>query len=407
MSKTLWSKDFTIITIGTIISAIGGMAMNFAFSLVVFDETGSTFLTGLFSAISFLPQVIIPIFASVIIDSFDRKKMIVNLDLMTSILFLLFTVYLFNYGFSYIAFLIFSFITIAISSIYQLTYSSLYPDLIPKGFAQKGYSISSLIYPSVTAFITPIASFIYTQYGIEYICLLEGILLFIASAFERLITYQEKIRAKFNFDFKSYLEVLKEGFTYFKKEKGIANIYYYMSISSGTWEACNLMGIAFFQSNPLLSTALWAALTTVETIGRIIGSICTYCIKLPCKIRYYIATLTYTCYETINSIIYFLPFPLMSISRFCCGFLSAHSFTIRESSTQNYIPSEMRGRVNAFFQLFSYGFVIIFKFVAGILGEYLPYPIVSCLFGCIGLVCIMIFIVRNKKIIAPIYNADI
>ena len=80
MSKTLWSKDFTIITIGTIISAIGGMAMNFAFSLVIFDETGSTFLTGLFSAISFLPQVIIPIFASVIIDSFDRKKMIVNLD---------------------------------------------------------------------------------------------------------------------------------------------------------------------------------------------------------------------------------------------------------------------------------------------------------------------------------------
>ena len=49
MKKTLWSRDFTIITIGTLISAIGGTAMSFAFSLVVFDNTDSTMLTGIFT----------------------------------------------------------------------------------------------------------------------------------------------------------------------------------------------------------------------------------------------------------------------------------------------------------------------------------------------------------------------
>ena len=31
MKKTLWTKNFTIITIGTIISCVGGVAMNLAF----------------------------------------------------------------------------------------------------------------------------------------------------------------------------------------------------------------------------------------------------------------------------------------------------------------------------------------------------------------------------------------
>ena len=42
MKHTLWTFDFTIITLGTIISAIGSVAMNFALSLVVFDQTSST-----------------------------------------------------------------------------------------------------------------------------------------------------------------------------------------------------------------------------------------------------------------------------------------------------------------------------------------------------------------------------
>ena len=38
--KTLWTKDFTSITIATILTAVGGEAMNLPISLLVFDETG-------------------------------------------------------------------------------------------------------------------------------------------------------------------------------------------------------------------------------------------------------------------------------------------------------------------------------------------------------------------------------
>ena len=44
MPRTLWTRNFTIITLGTVISAIGGVAISFALSFVVFDNTGSTLL---------------------------------------------------------------------------------------------------------------------------------------------------------------------------------------------------------------------------------------------------------------------------------------------------------------------------------------------------------------------------
>ena len=64
MRQTLWTKNFTIITLGTVISAIGGVAMSFALGFVVFDTTGSTLATALFTAVSALPRVLLPVLLS-------------------------------------------------------------------------------------------------------------------------------------------------------------------------------------------------------------------------------------------------------------------------------------------------------------------------------------------------------
>ena len=90
MKKTLWSRDFTIITIGTLISAIGGTAMSFAFSLVVFDNTDSTMLTGIFTGLSMIPAILIPIIAAPFVDTCERKKVIVRLDAFNGICYLVF-----------------------------------------------------------------------------------------------------------------------------------------------------------------------------------------------------------------------------------------------------------------------------------------------------------------------------
>ena len=136
MKKTLWSHDFIIITLGTLISAIGSTAMSFALSLVVFDHTSSTLMTGIFTAISLMPTVLIPILAAPLVDGCCRKRLIVMLDSGNGILYLLFAAFLLMQEFSYAGYLIFSLLTASFGAIYSLAYSSLYPDLIRNPPAQ-------------------------------------------------------------------------------------------------------------------------------------------------------------------------------------------------------------------------------------------------------------------------------
>lgn len=40
----LWTRDFTIITLGSVVSMVGNSLSGFALSMMVLDYTGSTFL---------------------------------------------------------------------------------------------------------------------------------------------------------------------------------------------------------------------------------------------------------------------------------------------------------------------------------------------------------------------------
>ena len=75
-ANPLWTRDFTIITIGSVISMLGNALSGFAMSLMVLDYSGSTFLYALYIAVYTLPQIIMPVFSGAILDRFSRKRAI-------------------------------------------------------------------------------------------------------------------------------------------------------------------------------------------------------------------------------------------------------------------------------------------------------------------------------------------
>lgn len=419
-NKSIWTKDFSIITIGTIISAIGGTAINLAMSLVVFDETASTWLTGVLTAASYLPGILLPFFFAPYIDSHNRKNIMVTLDFLSSIFYLLFYLYVRNYSFSYEIYLLFCLLTGGIGAIYSLNYEAFYPELIEKGMEQKGYAISSLIYPSVTALITPVAAVVYGNYGIEWIILGEGILLFLAAGCECFITNidihrKKKYREKENSGFKKkekreYLKEYKEellgGVCYLKKEKGVRNIYLYMMSVNAIGEGNRLMTLAYFQSSNYLTTAMYSFLISAETIGRMLGGIGHYFIKIPVKKRYKITEKVYQIYEILDGTMLFVAYPVMIVFRFICGFLGVNTATLRQAAVQNYIPSQIRARVNGLFQvLISIGMMII-PLLTGALGEIISYPVISLLLGIISLFLIYQLIIKNQTEIRKVYEKE-
>lgn len=129
----LWTRDFTILTLGTVISMLGNSIAGFSIGLLVLDYTGSTFLYALFAVTYNLPKIIMPFIAGPYVDRFSRKKIIYTLDFISGFLFLAFY-FLVSYNiFNYPAFLGICLIIGFIDSIYMVAYDSFYPTLISEG----------------------------------------------------------------------------------------------------------------------------------------------------------------------------------------------------------------------------------------------------------------------------------
>ena len=403
----LWDRNFTIITIGTIISAIGSIGLNFALSIVVYNNTSSIMLTGIYNAVIIIPQVLFPVLVAPYIDRISRKKIIVFLDYLLGAIYTIFGVYLISTDFNYYLFIVVGFIASTIGVIYSLAYNSLFPDLIPEGFAQKGYSVSVLIYPIIAASFTPIAAIVYESVGIEILFIIEGVLLLICASVELFIKYEEGNRIADKYKLQEYFTDIKEGVLYLKKEKGILFIYLYMAVTIFASQGVSLLLVPFFQSHMVYNTTHYSLLLSAETIGRTVGGVLHYMIKIPVGKRYAIASKVYIIYDVLDGVLMFVAFPIMIIMRFVEGFLGVNSANIRESSVQSYIPKEKRARVNSFFQLLVFGGMFLANLVAGVLGEIFSLPIAGAVFGCCGVVGALILICKNKIEISKIYNRDI
>lgn len=403
--ETVWSWNFTIITLGTLISAIGGAGITLGLSLVVFDQTQSTLLSGIYTAVAMIPGMTLPLIFGPLVDRMNRKHIIVGLDALSGLVYLAFMIYIGKTGFSYSAYLVFNLVTVCIHQVYTLAYVSLYPDLIPEGMEQKAYAVSGMVYPIASTIVTPIAAILYANWGIEILFLIVGVSLLVASAFESRIQYAyEQKESISQGGLRQYRDDIMEGFRYLKREKGIRSIYSYMMITNATGSANGKMVMAHFQTSSALTTAMYGLLTSAETIGRLIGSAVHYVLKIPEEKRYALTVRVYAIYELCDGFMLFMAYPVMLVLRFACGFLGSQTAAIRNAAVQKYLPSDMRARVNGLLTVLMALGMMVVQLGVGALGEVLPYRVVALLFSGFSLAAILVLIVRNKKHVEPIYN---
>jgi len=405
MRKNVWSKDFTLITIGTVISIIGGTVIRLPLSLLVFDETNSTFLAALLFIIGLVPSVIIPIIIAPIIDRNPKKPIIVGFDYLLGIFYLIIAFIVFRIGFNYNVYLLISFLLGIIGSVYGIAYQAWFPDLIPIGFEQQGFAVSSSIYPSVNIIMAPVAAFLYKSVEIYWIFVLVGVLLLISATFEMFIEERIKSKKSQSSGLKGYFKEMMSGIEFLKKEKGITYIYTYISVVNGVGMGNSLMVQAFFQTSSFLSVTMLGIIKSAETLGRVVGGMFQYKIKVDPKKRYGVTKVVYITYEALDIILLFLPYPLMLINRFVAGFGGMVSATLRETSVQSYLPREMRAKINAVFGAAINLFMIVIQLVTGALGDILGYRTVVVIMSLFAFLCIYLFIIKPKEQNEKVYEA--
>lgn len=409
-TNPLWTRDFTIITLGSVVSMVGNSLSGFAMSLMVLDYTSSSLFYAIYIMVFTLPQLIVPVFSGAILDRFSRKKTIYTLDYISSILYLAVGLLLFNGWFNYPLFALFVFILGSIQSIYQVAYQSFYPMLITEGNFSKAYSVASML-ESVTVFIVPVSTLVYNVFGIGPLMLANALCFFIAATVETRIKTEEKYvtdqkATEEKNKIHQMLSDTKKGFEYLWQEKGLFFIALYFLFSSISGGASNVIYLPYMKANFAHGEYYYLLFGGFMMLGRVITSSWHYRNKLPVNKKFLITFIVYTTLSLINGALLYLPLALMFILGFIQGCMGVTSYTIRISATQSYVPDEKKGRFNGAFNMLSVLGCLIGEGIAGVLSELMDMRLVVVLVEVVVFASAVLIMGGGRKSVAPIYNRE-
>ena len=417
MEKTpkLWTKNFTIITLGSAVSMLGNMVAGFAIGLLVLEKTSSTFLYALFMVFYNIPKILAPVMAGPIVDRFSRRKIIYTLDFTSATIYMVIFFLLRADIFSYISLLALCLLIGCIDGIYTVAYESFYPNLISKGNFRKAYSISSMLMP-IASFMTPVASAVYNILGtLAPLFLFNAVTFFVAAVCETQIDHSEEGRSQNkSTNMKQYIQDFRYGLEYIKGEKALIVITTYFFVCNMAGGVMHTLLLPFFKNNAHLFShisidviTLYTLITTTGLAGRFIGGLIHYKFKYPANKKFAIAIFVYFSCAICDGFKLWLPVPLMFVVFFFVGIISVTSFNIRISATQSYVPDTVRGRFNGTFQMITTLGTLAGQMIAGSLGEILPERTILIGMMFINVIAITLIMFRNREDVKPLYNRDV
>ena len=404
-NNPLWTKNFIIITVGTIISRIGSAIAGFATGLLILDYTESTFLYALYMVLYNLPQILMPTLAGPFIDKFSRRKTIYTLDFISTGIYLLFALVIFSGSLNYVVLVLGSMLLGAIDSVYTVAYESFYPMLISEGNYTKAYSISSTL-ESLTMLMVPVSAFLYNLVGIGPLFLIDMVSFFIAAVMETQIHVEESYVKEKNesFGIHQYKKTFEEGVSYLKGERGLRAVVLYFTVTMCAQGASNVIGLPYFKGAYPRGEYVYIAVMGFMLFGRLIGGAVHYKVKYPTDKKFLIALIVYTSMCVFDGTYLFTPVPLMMAMCFVSGLMGVTSYNIRISATQSYVPDGKKGRFNGIFHMAVTVGLILGELLSGVMAEFIEKRVVVTIFMAVNFVAVWLIMYRNRKDVAVIYN---
>ena len=410
----LWTRDFTILTLGSVVSMLGGQLLGFAMSLLVLDYTGSTFFFALYNITYFVPYVVMPLIAGPYLDRFSRKKTIYTLDFITAALSGVFALILHAGHLNFAILAAGTFVYGVIGSVYQVAYESFYPLLITPGNYSKAYSVASTL-QTLTLAMIPVSAFIYNTFGIVPLLAVNVFSYAIAAIFETQIRHEEAYIAKRAAEsageeakagLKRFVDDFREGMLYLKSEKGLLAVAVYFLFSSFADGGGQTVTLPYFKGAFPNGEYIYMIVWGCGSAARALGGIYHYRHRMPVEKKYDIALTVYIVINILSAFYLYLPIPAMTLCCVVVGLLGVTSYNIRISATQRYVPDEKKGRFNGAFNTLSMIGMLIGQMVAGVLSLRLPLRLIFMLINLICLAAALYFIGGNREAISKVYNTQ-
>ena len=220
MNQKLFSKDFTLVVIGQIISLFGNAAIRFALPLYLLNLTGSSALYGTVTACAFLPAILLSPVGGIVADRVNKRNIMVILDFFTAAVIIVFSL-LMN-GANLILLLTVTLMFLyGIAGAYQPSVQASIPALTsPDNFMAANSVINTI--SSFASLIGPvIGGILYSAYGLEPVLRICTICFILSAVMEIFIQIPFQRQVSDGSIWKTVKSDFSESVRFIRKEKPV------------------------------------------------------------------------------------------------------------------------------------------------------------------------------------------
>ncbi|MCT4595120.1 MAG: MFS transporter [Anaeromicrobium sp.] len=267
--------NFILFPLGKFISIFGTSIYTFAIGLYVLKLTGSGVNFANTLVLGIMPIILFNPIGGVMADRFNKKNLVISMDILNGILFLLLYFISRVYGLNIIMIYISTFLNRTFTTIFATSLEVAIPNMVSDDKLVNINSTSKII-DSLSLIIGPvIGGIVFTFMDIHMFILFNGISFIISALCEMFIdfryNYVDPIEEKKGVNLK---KDMKEAFIYIKSEKNIINIFRLLIVINFFISLSITVPLPFIVNNVLkLHSKSFGIIEGSFSLGIIIGAI--------------------------------------------------------------------------------------------------------------------------------------
>ena len=376
MKRKLWTKDYILLLQGNAVSTIGDLMYSVAIGYWVYEQTGSSALMGIMSAISMFVTMFLSPFTGSIIDKCNRKWMMVGMDVMQGVVMLGVGLLAFLGKLSVPVVLIAAFLAACGSVFYSPSVSTLLIDIIPHDDMVRGQSIFSGVNALINMVGSAFSGVMVAFFGVPLIVIINGLSNLYSAFTELFIHVPKTVQQGMQISVKSILRDSRNAVKAIFSDPCL-RIFIPCAL------ILNLLGTGPmtltlpFCLEKGFSVDMYGYLMSIWTAASLVCVIVLGIVKLTPKLRFWIMSVGFT-----GSVLFFILAYLSKTFVPLCIFAALASIancagnSIFSASMMLALPEENRGAILGFVQSSTVCGSALSAVFYGILGEFFPLYIV-------------------------------
>lgn len=395
MKKPLWNKNFILLLQGQMVSSFGDSVYLIALSFFVLQMTKSTAFVGMIMGLTAIPKIFVSPIAGVVIDNYDKKKIIIIADFVRGVNILLIALLVTKEYLPIWALAVVAVIDGICASFFNPSVESIMPELVDKDQLIRANAVYSGVVSGASILGQSVGGILYRILGAPLLFVINGVS-FVFSAFtegfiqhEGRHTERKKLR---------FWEDVNIGVSYIAEEKGLRLMIATGFFINFLFGMIRVLLVSWFTYTPVLGVEKYGILNMSCSMGVFTGISLLTGVKIKAELKYLVSMVSMILFAAfIGFAAYINTFSVIVVCFFAAFIFQVVFNTIIQSTIMIKTPENIRGKVAATKMMLGMIAVPLGNFGGGWLGELIsPRPLI--MLNSVCAICLILIFFKNNRV---------